>query len=71
MRAGRVDWRIVTTRAKQRPSKKIGQALKEEAHYVYRRQGRECFVCGSEVRKMENFGGRNLYWCDGCQARKT
>ena len=67
MRAGMVDRRIVTTLPKHRLSKKSGQALKEEAHYVYRRQGRDCFVCGSEVRKMENFAGRNLYWCDVCQ----
>jgi endonuclease-8 len=68
MRAGMVDRRIVTTRAKDRPSKKTGLALKEEAHYVYRRQGRDCFVCGTKVRKMENFAGRNLYWCEVCQA---
>jgi endonuclease-8 len=70
MRAGMVDRRIVTTRAKDRPSKKAGQALKEEAHYVYRRQGRPCLVCGTAVRKMENFAGRNLYWCEVCQAEK-
>jgi endonuclease-8 len=67
MRAGMVDRRIVTTRAKDRPHAR-GQALKEEAHYVYRRQGRDCFVCGTKVRKMENFAGRNLYWCEVCQA---
>ena len=70
MRAGMVDRRIVTTRAKDRPQKK-GQALKEEAHYVYRRQGRPCFVCETKVRKMENFAGRNLYWCEVCQAEKV
>jgi endonuclease-8 len=67
MRAGMVDRRIVTTRAKDRPHTK-GQALKEEAHYVYRRQGKDCFVCGTKVRKMEGFAGRNLFWCPGCQA---
>jgi endonuclease-8 len=70
MRAGMVDRRIVTTRAKDRPHAK-GQALKEEAHYVYRRQGRDCFVCGTKVLKMENFAGRNLYWCPVCQAEKA
>jgi endonuclease VIII len=69
MRAGMVDRRIVTTRAKDRPHAR-GQALKEEAHYVYRRQGRDCFVCGTKVRKMENFAGRNLYWCEVCQVEK-
>ena len=67
MKAGMVDRRIVTTRAKDRPHKK-GQALKEEAHYVYRRGGKDCFVCGTKVMKMENFAGRNLFWCPACQA---
>lgn len=71
MRAGMVDWRIVTTRAKDRPLKKRGLPLKEEVHYVYRRHGRACFVCGTTVRKMEGFAGRNLYWCPGCQAEKS
>jgi endonuclease VIII len=70
MRAGMVDRRIVTTKAKDRPTKKAGQALKEEAHYVYRRQGKPCFICGTKVLKQENFAGRNLYWCPVCQAQE-
>jgi len=66
MRAGMVDRRIVTTLAKDRPHKK-GKALKEEAHYVYRRGGKPCWICGTDVRKMEGFAGRNLYWCPSCQ----
>jgi endonuclease-8 len=67
MRAGMMDRRIVTTMSKDRPHKR-GKALKEEAHYVYRRHGRPCFVCGTKVMKQENFAGRNLYWCPVCQA---
>lgn len=66
MKAGMVDRRIVTTRASDRPHKK-GKALKEEAHYVYRRQGRPCFICGTEILKRE-MAGRNLFWCPVCQA---
>jgi endonuclease-8 len=46
-----------------------GPVLKEEAHYVYRRQGRPCFICGTKVltKVME---GRNLFWCPVCQAEK-
>jgi endonuclease VIII len=68
MKAGMVDRRIVTTKPKDRPHKK-GAVLKEEAHYVYRRQGRPCFVCGTKVltKVME---GRNLFWCPVCQAEK-
>jgi endonuclease-8 len=67
MRAGMVDRRIVTTLAKDRPHK-TGKARKEEAHYVYRRNGQPCFICGTNVMKMEGFAGRNLFWCPVCQA---
>jgi endonuclease VIII len=66
MKAAMVDRRIVTTRPKDRPHKK-GQALKEEAHYVYRRQGRPCFVCGTKIL-TKVMAGRNLFWCPVCQA---
>jgi endonuclease-8 len=67
MRAGMVDRRIVTTLAKDRPHRR-GKAVKEEAHYVYRRGGKPCWICGTDVRKMEGFVGRNLYWCPTCQS---
>ena len=60
-----VDRRIVTTRTKHRPHKR-GEALNEEAHYVYRRQGRGCLLCDARV-ETKVFGGRNLFWCPGCQ----
>ena len=66
MPTGMVDRRIVTTKPKDRPHK-TGDVLKEEAHYLYRRQGRPCFVCGTKV-ETKLFGGRNLFWCPLCQA---
>ena len=66
MKAAMVDRRIVTTKPKDRPHKR-GQALKEEAHYVYRRQGKPCFVCGTEIL-TKVMAGRNLFWCPVCQA---
>jgi endonuclease-8 len=61
-----IDRRIVTTRPTHRPHKS-GNVLKEEAHYVYRRNGLPCFVCGTVVKKQE-VAGRNLFWCPTCQA---
>ena len=61
-----VDRRIVTTKPADRPHKR-GDALNEEAHYVYRRQGRPCFICGTDIR-TEVMVGRNLFWCPKCQA---
>lgn len=66
MKAGMVDRRIITTRPKDRPTKKAGLPLKEEAHYVYRRHGKPCFVCGTKVLKTD-IAGRTLYWCPVCQ----
>jgi endonuclease-8 len=78
MRAAMVDRRIVTTRIEDRPSfvemagnvpvdgEEVGGVLKEETHYVYRRHGKECFVCGTKIRRQE-MEGRNLYWCPTCQ----
>ena len=67
MRAGMIDRRIVTTLAKDR-SHKTGKAQVGEEHYVYRRNGKPCWVCGTKVMKQEGFGGRNLFWCPVCQA---
>jgi endonuclease VIII len=83
MRAGMVDRRIVTTRSEDRPSHQQsaasedgrshsgkaakGVVAKDEVHYVYRRNGQPCFVCGTKVMRKE-MEGRNLYWCPVCQA---
>ncbi len=67
LKAGMIDRRIVTTRPKDRPTKKTGTPLKEEVHYVYRRAGKPCFLCGTKVLKKD-VAGRTLYWCPTCQA---
>jgi endonuclease-8 len=65
MRAGVRLGRIVTTRPEHR-SRRRGTAQREDAHYVYRRTGLPCRVCGTEIR-TEVMAGRNLYWCPACQ----
>ncbi len=66
MRAGVRLGRIVTTRPEHR-ARHRGPAVREDAHYVYRRTGLPCRICGTEVR-TEVMVGRNLYWCPVCQA---
>ncbi len=61
LRAGMVDRRIVCTRRADRPSK-AEPAERGEEHYVYRRHGKPCFVCGSRVLHRD-VAGRTLYWC--------
>lgn len=41
----------------------------ESRHYVYRRQGEPCRVCGSRIRTRV-VAGRNLFWCGRCQRRR-
>ncbi|WP_222262678.1 Fpg/Nei family DNA glycosylase [Modestobacter marinus] len=66
MRAGVREGRIVTTERPHRRRKR-GPAELADAHYVYRRTGLPCRLCGTEVRTQEMVG-RNLYWCPVCQA---
>jgi endonuclease VIII len=69
MADGMIDRRIVTTRPKDRPHPK-GQAQRGEVHYVYRRHGKPCFVCGTTILRQD-LAGRTLYWCPTCQAPKN
>jgi endonuclease-8 len=66
MRAGVRLGRIVTTRPVHR-SRRSGAVQRDDAHYVYRRTGLPCRICGSGIR-TEVLVGRNLYWCPVCQA---
>ena len=65
MRAGVRSGRIVSTRPADRP--RGGRARREDAHYVYRRAGLPCRVCGTPVA-TEVMATRNLFWCPRCQA---
>ena len=66
LRAGVRAGRIVTTAPADR-ERRTGRARQEDAHYVYRRTGLPCRICGTPVRTAEMVS-RNLYWCPVCQA---
>lgn len=38
----------------------------EDAHFVYRRHGQPCRICGTSVALTEH-AARKLYWCPSCQ----
>jgi len=59
MPAAMEDRRIVTTKPKDRPHPR-GPAQDTEVHYVYRRHGKPCYVCGATI-KRETMGGRTVY----------
>jgi DNA-formamidopyrimidine glycosylase len=66
MKAGLRSGRIITTRPADRH--RGGRVRTEDAHYVYRRTGLPCRVCGTPV-STEPMAMRNLFWCRVCQAR--
>lgn len=39
---------------------------RNERHWVYKREGKACKRCRRPIR-LEEFGGRKLYWCERCQ----
>ncbi len=65
MRAGVRSGRIVTVRDEDRT--RGGRVRREDAHYVYRRTGLPCRVCGTAIRTAL-LATRNLFWCPTCQA---
>lgn len=69
LKAGMVDRRIVCTRRADRPSKHE-PAERGEEHYVYRRHGKPCFVCGERILRRD-LAGRTLYWCPKDQHTTT
>ena len=66
MRSGVRMGRIVTTRPEDR-TRRRGAVRRDDAHYVYRRTGLPCRICGTPAQ-TEVMVGRNLYWCPVCQA---
>lgn len=65
LRVGLRTGRIVTTLPEHRDRPR-GAARPEDAHYVYRRTGLPCRICGTPIRTQE-LAGRNLFWCPTCQ----
>jgi len=66
MRAGLRSGRIITTERVDR-ARRTGAARREDAHYVYRRHGLPCRICGTPVL-MQELAARKLYWCPACQS---
>lgn len=59
---------IVTTEPGDRKHPEQEPARREDAHYVYRRVGMPCRVCGSTVSGSE-LAGRKLFFCPSCQSK--
>lgn len=46
---------------------RAAMASRDDRHWVYRRAGLPCRVCGTEIALAE-LATRKLYWCPSCQA---
>ena len=61
--------RIDTVRPEHMPEI-MGRLARKDRHggevYVYRREGMDCYLCGSAIR-MADMQARKLYWCPTCQ----
>ena len=64
--AGVRSGRIVTTLPEHR-ARPSGRARAVDAHYVYRREGQPCRLCGTPIAHAD-LDSRNLFWCPHCQA---
>lgn len=69
MVAGTKRGRIDTVRPEHLPEV-MGRRARKDRHggevYVYRRAGKECYVCATAIELTE-MQGRKLYWCPNCQ----
>ncbi|MFF2390382.1 Fpg/Nei family DNA glycosylase [Agromyces sp. NPDC058104] len=46
---------------------RAAMASRDDRHWVYKREGLPCRVCGTNI-VLEEMGARKLYWCPSCQA---
>jgi endonuclease-8 len=46
---------------------KLAMKNRADRHWVYKREGLPCRVCGTHIT-LEEMGARKLYWCPSCQA---
>lgn len=49
--------------------KREGAKRREYRHFVYKRTGKRCYKCGTEI-KQQKTGGRKVYYCPQCQDKE-
>ncbi|MEJ3403133.1 DNA-formamidopyrimidine glycosylase family protein [Rathayibacter sp. YIM 133350] len=58
---------MMTMDGLDRESYRAAMANRADRHWVYKREGLPCRVCGTHI-VLEEMGARKLYWCPNCQA---
>jgi endonuclease-8 len=57
---------VTVTRTLATRLQKQGQPYRDYRHFVFTRDGRPCYECGSEIRRL-SVAGRKFFLCPGCQ----
>ncbi len=55
------------TKGRTRPLLNNEKALRDTAHWVFRRSGKPCWTCGAKIASEKKFTSRSTYWCPECQ----
>jgi endonuclease-8 len=67
LRIGVVTGQMMTMDGLDDEAYRAAMANRADRHWVYKREGLPCRVCGTNI-VLEELGARKLYWCPYCQA---
>jgi endonuclease VIII len=54
-------------KGRTRPLLNKEKALWDTTHWVFRRSGKQCWVCGAKIVSEKKLTSRSTYWCPTCQ----
>jgi endonuclease-8 len=58
-------------KGRTRPLLNNEKALWDTAHWVFRRSGKQCWVCGAKIASEKKLTSRSTFWCPTCQPIET
>jgi endonuclease-8 len=58
-------------KGRTRPLLNNEKALWDTAHWVFRRSGKPCWVCGAKIASEKKLTSRSTFWCPTCQPIET
>jgi endonuclease-8 len=70
LRIGVETGQMMTMDGLDADSYRDAMANRSDRHWVYKREGLPCRVCGTNI-VLEEMGARKLYWCPRCQSTSS
>ena len=58
-------------KGRTRPLSGSEKVVWDSAHWVFRRSGKQCWVCGAKIASEKKLTSRSTYWCPTCQPIET